>query len=412
MPDVVVPPVSTSTFTDPAPAPSAPSPQTSSQPKTAPESSAPKAESRSAMEEAFEDLGKLSTESAAKPEAKKPAPKKPTEPEEQTPDVPEEQEKATDEKPGEQKNKSSVSELRKVYEATKKELYQVREELKKVKESKPVEPPELRTYKERLEAAEKRQAEYEETIRQTSYERSQEYLDKYQKPFEDAYNYAVRAVVGDPKVGIKGLKVQLEDGTTRQAESTDFDRVLMTTDDGDAFDLAEQLFDNKAKIALDHRWEVRKQDAMRYRAIEDAKKNGSEREFKTKEQETKQKEQMGQMWKELNGQAAERFPKFFKPEEGDEDGNRLLEQGYELADAAFSSSNGKSPEEMVRIHASIRNRAAAFTRQVYRTTKLETRVAELEAELKQYQDSEPRGGEPRSTNGHEASWEDALQADA
>jgi hypothetical protein len=381
-----------------------PSPPVTSSPAPAPSTPAPQSISAAQREDAlmaddFGDLDKLSTKPEPKP---KPAPPKPNESDIEgklETDASEEAKKQTEPKPA---NKSSVNDLRKQYETSKKENYALKEELKRFKEATPQEDPQVKTLKERYEAADKRRAELEDEIRFASYERSPEYQDKYQKPYMDAYEWG--------KQTVSRLKVNLEDGTTRQATPEDFDKILIP-DDGDATDLADQMFGNKSKIALDHRWELKKLDAARFRAIEDFKKQGGEREMRLKETESKRDEQIGQLWKQLNGEAAERFPKYFKPEEGDEDGNKMLEAGYALADSAFSKSNGKSPEETVKLHASIRNRAAAFTREVYRNSKLQARVTELESELEQFKNSEPKNGDGKSGEVGEQTFEE-LMADA
>lgn len=356
------------------------------------------------MEDAFNDLDVLS--------APKPKPvvtqKSQTKPDEsakeelESPEVPEkptesqktEQAKAPDKQP------SKPATLRAAYENVKRRNQELEQQVREFQQVKPTEDPRLKTYQERLEAAEKRREELETEMRYSAYERSPEYLDKYQKPFEEAYQWGRQSVAR--------LKVLQEDGATRPATPEDFDKIMLIPDDGDAVDVAEAMFGNKAKIVLDHRWEMKKLDASRYRAIEDFKKQGSERHQKMTETETRQREQIGRMWGELNNEAAERFPKYFKAEEGDEDGNKLLEEGYKLADQAFSSGNGMPPEQLVRIHASIRNRAAAFTREVYRNSKLTERVSELEKQLAEYQASEPGPGEGGGIRPESDSWEAEL----
>lgn len=359
------------------------------------------ADEDSLMADSFSDLKSIT---AAPKEAPKPtAPKKPDESEL----VGEQKEPELGEEPAtkpkvEAKPASGAATLRSAYENVKKRAAELEQEVKTLKESKPQEDPNLKTYKERLEAAEKRQQDLETELKYSAYERSDEYQNEYQKPFEESYNWG--------KTKVSKLKVDMGDGEFRQATPEDFDKIILIPDDSEAVDVAEKMFGNKARIVLEHRWELQKLDAKRFRAIEDFKKNGAEREtLRTRETE-KQQEQTGRLWKELNETAASNFPKWFKPEEGDEKGNQLLEEGYKLADAAFSRNEGKSPEELVRLHASIRNRAAAFTREVYRNLKLESQIEDMKKKLAEYEASVPGPGAAKSEAATVEEFEE-LQAD-
>lgn len=371
-------------------APSSPAPSQPSQPE------------KGTMEDAFNDLDTLAKPKEPVTPQKTPVKPSETAKEDDSPAEPEkpaeppktEQAKTTDKQP------SKPATLRAAYENIKRENYELKQQIEQNRQVKPVEDPRLKTYQERMEAAEKRREELETEMRYAAYERSPEYQDKYQKPFEKAYQWGRQSVTH--------LKVLNEDGSSRPAVPEDFDKILLIPNDGDAVDAAEAMFGNKARLVLDHRWEMKKLDAQRFEAIEDFKKQGTERHQRLTETETRQREQIGKLWGELNTEAAERFPKYFKPEDGDEDGNKLLEEGYKLADQAFSNGNGMPPEQLVRLHASIRNRAAAFTREVYRNSKLTERVSELEKQLAEYQASEPGPGEGGGPNTESDSWEAEL----
>lgn len=364
---------------------------------------APQPES-SAMDDAFNDLDTLSAPKSQKPTVTQKPQAKPDDSNKEELEPPEVPEKPTEPQKTEQaktdKQPSKPATLRAAYENVKRRNQELEQQVREIQQSKPTEDPRLKTYQERLEAADKRREELESEIRYSAYERSSEYQDKYQKPFEEAYQWG--------RQNTARLKVLQEDGASRPATPEDFDKIMLIPDDGDAVDIAETMFGNKAKIVLDHRWEMKKLDAARYRAIENFRKQGGERQQKMTETEARQREQIGKMWGELNNEAAERFPKWFKAEDGDEDGNKLLEEGYRLTDAAFSNGNGMPPEQLVRLHASIRNRAAAFTREVYRNNKLGERVSELEKQLAEYQASEPGPGEGGGPKTESDSWEAEL----
>jgi len=394
----VVPPTSTQTVE----APTAPaSPAESSTPQSA----------GGQFNDAFSDLDKL----VSLPERNSDKPKeqpKPQAKDKPQPDEPakrEEQPKDTAVAP--EKGKAGAASLRTAYENLKKRTADLEKELATAKSTKPADDPNVKTYKERWEAAEKRREELEKEIKYSSYERSDEYKDKYHKPFENAYQ-AGRAKVANLKVSERtdeatGTVTQ----ATRQATAEDFDRIMQVVNDGDAAELAEQLFGAKAAVALFHRERVMELNESRYRALDEFQKTGLEREQVTARQKALRSEQLVSSWQSLNKEIADKFPQWFQPDESDPEGNALLEKGYELATKAFSGDGSIPPEEMVKHHAQLRNRAAAFPREVYRNQKLTARVSELEKELAQFKDSEPKTSDGDGKPSEEGdNWERRLEA--
>ena len=105
------------------------------------------------------------------------------------------------------------------------------------------------------------------------------------------------------------------------------------------------------------------------------------------------------MFKKLMTEGIDKAPELYKAEEGDAEGNKLLEAGFNLVDRVFSGGAPikegdapMSPQEMVAAHAEIRNKAAAFDRLAFKTKALRDRVAALEAEVAEYEKSAPAGG--------------------
>lgn len=96
----------------------------------------------------------------------------------------------------------------------------------------------------------------------------------------------------------------------------------------------------------------------------------------------------------------EKDPTLYKPEEGDNEGNAILEKGFSFVDRVFSggapAKEGDPPmshQEMVSAHAEIRNKAGAFDRIAHKYKSLSARVQELEQALEQYEQSTPAKGE-------------------
>lgn len=308
------------------------------------------------------------------------------------------------EKPGDQKPPSRAAELRTAYERTKLE----RDELKakyeaassRLKELEGVNPEE---FQKRIEAAEKRAKDYEDKLKFTNYEQSEEFQEKYRKPFIDAFSTG--------RARVRALKIIAEDGTERQGTDADFDRIVQITDDGQAADLAAEIFGSKAPLVLMHREKVYERNEAMNRASEEFKKTGSERQKQSTEQLQKEAAHRMDLWTKFNKQAAEKYPELFKPIEGDEEGNKLLEEGYKLADLAFSGDNSLPPEKMVAVHSSVRNRAAAFGRVLRQSRKLQGQLKDALSELEKFKASVPGAGEGAKTGAAKQSddWESDLE---
>lgn len=261
------------------------------------------------------------------------------------------------------------------------------------------EHPEFKTVKERLTAEEKRRQELEDTIRFVDYEKSAEYQEKYHKPYVAAWRQGLE--------NFTSLPVPTEDGNTRPATPKEFESIITATSSGEALRRATELLKDPATAAYAGQLRDRVMDA--WRKAEDAKKEfrekGSER-FKTEaELRSKEDAERAERFETVANEAVEKYPHWFKPEEGDDEGNGYLETGFMLANAAFGGQikdpqtnqmRDPTPEEMVLIHAQMRNKAAGFDRLAYKHARLSKRVEELEAELAEYRESDPPKGEATS----------------
>lgn len=283
------------------------------------------------------------------------------------------------------KKPSPAAELRTAYEALKLKHRQLEAEHQALKTAKPPEDPEKKLLSDRLSEREKRLSDLENEIKFAKYESSSEYKQKYEEPFIEAYQ------TGRAKTAT--FKITDSEGNQRQATPEDFDRIARISDDDQAAEIAAEMFGNKAPVVLYHRERVQELNGARIKAIEDFRKQGTERERQWNEQTSKQREAIGKLWKQVNEEALEKYPRWFKSTEGDEEGNRLLEDGFKMADAAFSDNGKMTVEQRVKLHSAIRNRAAGFARLAYQNKQLMAKVKELEDSLKEFKSSEPKEGE-------------------
>jgi hypothetical protein len=311
-----------------------------------------------------------------------------------------------------EKPKSRIVELSKAYEGLKAKHRQLEQslmakdaEIEAIK-SKPAEDPEKKTLQERLTEREKRLADMENKIKFSDYQSSQEYKERYEQPFVDAWQ-AGRAKTSS-------LKITDADGNSRQATKEDFDRIAMIGDDDVAADVTTEMFGTKAPMVMYHRERVQEMNTAKVKAIEDYRKQGSEREKQNTERFQQQRQKMIGLLDTIQTQAAEKFPHLFKPVEGDEKGNDLLKQGMERASLFKPDANvtGIPQEKLVALHARMLNESAAFPRLLHQKKGLETKVAELEKELAQYRSSEPGAGDgdgkPKSKVDDGSDWENQM----
>lgn len=265
------------------------------------------------------------------------------------------------------------------------------QELERIKAGKPAELPKEVT--ERISQAEAKIKEYEDHLRFLDYQRHPEFQDKYQKPYEAAWKRATSELaevsVTDPATG-----------TARPATAEDM-LALINLPLGKAREYANQIFGDFADDAMAHRKEIKGLFDSQQAALKEARDNGAAR---MKEQQEKQKAQQEELskfvtetWSEANRSAVtdEKYGKYFAPVEGDQQGNSALAKGFELVDKAFSANPhdpSLTPEqrkEIIRMHAAMRNRGAAFGRMRQWIEQRDARIAELEKELEDYKKSEP-----------------------
>lgn len=258
---------------------------------------------------------------------------------------------------------------------------------------------------ETLTQREKRLNELEEEIRYVNYSKSEEFKTKYQQPYEKQWQRTM-SELGE-------LTVETADGGTRPLAANDI-LDLVNAPLGKAHEMAVERFGDLAPEVMAHRKEIRKLFDEQSSALEEARKNGAEREKTNSEKQQREYGEMSTGIKETWSKANEEItadPKHgvhFTPIEGDQEGNLRLAKGFELADRAFSENplaNGLSNEQrqaIVRRHAAVRNRAAAFGRLTYQNAQAKARIADLEKQLAEYKGSEPpAGGTLPTKNGGE-----------
>lgn len=248
----------------------------------------------------------------------------------------------------------------------------------------------------RLEGTEKRNKELEEEIRYQNYAKSQEFSEKYQKPYEEAWTKAV-SDLGE-------LEVLAEDGSVaRKATASDLIS-LARMPLGEARKLANQMFGDSASDVMMHRQKIRDLSDAQNKALDDARKTGDERQVKSAEMHKAITAEVATLWQKFNAEDGEKY-EFLKSKEGDDEWNGRLDKAKAMADSAFSQNAtdpSLTPEQrtkVIRAHAALRNRAIAYSPMKLQIARLQAQLKERDEKLKQFEDSAPTGGSAGATNG-------------
>lgn len=281
--------------------------------------------------------------------------------------------------------------LREAYDKLKREMKE-REakystEIETLRKTAPKDDPEKLELSTKYADLEKRHKAAEEKLRLKAYQESEEFQEKHYKPYVKQYQTAAAKMLS-----WKGVN---DDGSPKDITARDFEEFMKFTSDDDAETYARKLFGSETKTtrAMTLRDEILRSEHNMREAQEEYRKTGEEREKQLQQQSAQQQEREAAMWKKLNTDAIEKFPQWFKAEEGDEKGAEILKNGFELADLAFSGTEELSAEKRLALHSTIRNHAAGFRYMVHKYEAAQARLAEVEKELAEYKKSEPGRGE-------------------
>lgn len=263
-------------------------------------------------------------------------------------------------------------------------------EIATLKSFKPAEVP--KEIQERLTAAEAKIKEYEDDIRFTNYRKHPEYIEKYWKPYEAEFSKTMHK--------LEGIPVNLPDGSTRPIDAKDILNLLMMNA-ADAETKAREAFGDYGGTVIRRVEKLQDLFDAQNMALEDAKKNGAEREKQWREQRETEQRQVGELinntWS-AERRAATTDPKhgkYFTPVEGDQKGNAALAKGLEFADKTFKLNpmepgiSNEERQDRVKRHVAAFYRQAAYPRMRQWLEEARAENEELKKQLDEYAESEP-----------------------
>jgi hypothetical protein len=416
MTDVIDPPSAPSapapTVTPaPAAAPSAPKPAAPSKP-AAPAASTKPVKPASAKDDAFSALDRMAKVEPVKPPVTEAKPKETNEDlgndERGDADNREMEEGLAEgsEKPSpttEQKPDGKKPNPWRLADEWKKKATEAQKIIEELKTKAPADDAEKKTLMEKLTAKDAREKELVDELKFYNFEKhDSDFKANFDEPYKAAWSLAVEEISQFP--------VTLDDGSTRAANASDLLK-LVNLPPVEARELAEQLFGKYADDVLMERKRVREKFDARARALDSAKRGlnqtQQERAQKLEQERTHMRQKIDQLWNTSQKTASDHpdYGEFFKPIEGDQEGNLRLSKGYELVDRGLAEdpnapglTDGQRAD-IVKRHAFIYHRAAAFGRTLGQLKAAKAKLAALAKELEQYKASEPGSDEGARRNG-------------
>jgi hypothetical protein len=355
------------------PAPAAPTPTPTPTPE--PQVVAPSASEPQKNDDLF-NLDKLvspKTETAAPAKAPEPAPK--NEP-------------------------ASLKQFREQYEMTKKERDDFAAkvaELERAKSEgtrKEVEEA-TKALKAEMDSIRKNAEELDTEVRYLNYTRSSEYKQKYEAPLREAWQTAL----GD----IDGIRVTEADGTERDASHQDI-MALLNVPVAKAAIIAQEMFGAAAPEIMAHRRRLIELTQARDKSIAEWKEKGAQREIESKKQMETRQSRSRELFDSQFADYEKTHAQLFGKEDGDEDGNKLLDESDRLIRIALKGEGVDADmgyddkvDLITKAQAQVALRARAYGRERLRVIRLQQKVAELEKKVGKVRSSEPGQGEGTST---------------
>lgn len=257
---------------------------------------------------------------------------------------------------------------------------------------------------ERVTKAEARTKELEDHIRFVSYEKSAEFKEKYDAPYEAAWKRATSEL----------SEITVDDGTGQRRHVTPEDILeLVNMPLEKARAIADEVFGKFSNDVMVHRKEIKKLFQERESALEDARKNGGLRDQQRQEQFQKQSSEVSgflqKAWQEVESafladKANSEHFTLKTPKEGEEltpeerEHNEAIEKGRAIVKKAWgrnAMAPGLTPEqrrEIIKDNKAVELRAIGFGPLKRLAKRQAAKIAQLEKDLQQYSGSTPGAG--------------------
>lgn len=238
-----------------------------------------------------------------------------------------------------------------------------------------------------------------------NYEKHPEFIEKYEKPYQAAWQRAMSE--------LSELHIDDGKGGKRAVVPDDmFQLAAMPLEQ--AREVAEATFGAFADDVMGYRKEIKTLFAAKQEALKVAREQGAAREKAMTEQQAQQQQMVSKFvketWDKVNAGllSDEKIGTYFKPKEGNKEWNERLAKGTELVARAFNerpNDPNLTPEErasIVKRHAAVWNRAASWGALRHENETLQSQLAAVQKELESYKGAQPPAGGTIPASGTEA----------
>jgi hypothetical protein len=295
---------------------------------------------------------------------------------------------------------ASLKQFREQYEMTKKERDDLASKVAELERArsegtkKEIEEA-TKALKAEMDSIRKNAEELDTEVRYLNYTRSGEYKQKYEAPLREAWQTAL----GD----IEGIRVTDADGTERDASHEDI-MAILNVPVAKAAIIAQEMFGAAAPEIMAHRRRILELTQARDKSISEWKEKGSQREVEQKKQLESRQSRSRQLFDSQFTEFEKSHNQLFGREDGDEEGNKLLDESDRLIKIALKGEGidadmgyDDKVDLITKAQAQVALRARAYGRERLRVIRLQQKVAELEKKVGKVRSSEPGQGEGTST---------------
>lgn len=290
-------------------------------------------------------------------------------------------------------------------ETAERQLVQINRRVKELESAPAQQQGDTKALTEEVARLRKQLDSSEGELKTTRYERSQEYKDKYETPYQNAVKNAY-AETQELLVAVPNPDNPDSPGE-RQANTQDFDEVY-NLPLGPATKLAKQKFGDAAGIVLSHVKAIKDARKAAVGAIQEHAGKAKEFEQQQVAQQRVQQEGRDRMFSDALTNLTEKYPDLFGQRDGDSKWNEAITKGKTMADLAFSDRKTLTPAQSVILDAQIHARVTGYgaLKQAYDASKAD--VARLTKELEAIRSSAPgktAGAAPSAGPVVAESWE-------
>lgn len=231
---------------------------------------------------------------------------------------------------------------------------------------------------ERLAAREKEIDELQSNLRALKQEASPEFVEKYDKPFNQAAELAQAEIsqlaVINPETGEPVRKAEFQ---------RDF-AAIYNLEYIEAKARAKQLFGEDAQVVIEHYLALKRLDRARHSALTEERTKWTEKEKAQAAQAAQQREALQAAETKVRQELLTKHADWYGEDPEDTDGNTLLKEGE-----AFVNYKPQTFQQAVLWKTRLQLNAAAFPRELARNAKLREEVASLKAQLDELRNSAP-----------------------